>query len=73
MVAHLVAFVLLLFDDPPTAPYGWRSGLFQPMPGRTWPPSPNWAPVPKTIVAQTLKITIADSFNGNLTCPAQRT
>ena len=48
-------FTFKLFDDPPTVRYGWRSSLFEALPGPTWPPSPNWAPVDKTIVAQTLK------------------
>jgi hypothetical protein len=61
-----------LFDDPPTVPYGWRSGLFQALPGNGWPPSPDWSPVAKTLVAQTLKTSIADALNGNLACPPHR-
>jgi len=65
-------FTFKLFDDPPTVPYGWRSGLFHSLPESTWPPSSDWAPIPKTIVEQTLKTSIADALNGNLTCPPQR-
>jgi hypothetical protein len=66
-------FTFKLFDDPPTVRYGWRSGLFEALPGPTWPPSPNWAPIAKTIVTQTLKTAIANALTGNLTCPPHRT
>ena len=65
-------FTFKLFDDPPTVPYGWRSGLFQSLPDAAWPPSPDWAPIPKTLVEQTLRSSIADALEGNLTCPPQR-